>query len=355
MTSQNSWYNRKFVVIILIIVFFPVGLYGLWKSSAFTKKGKSIWTIILATLLIMGILTPPPPEQQSLPKIESIPPKKAQPESVVTKEEEEKRPEPTNDNPEPINVNVYIDQKVQSGSVFISGKINLPDETLLSVSLSRGLSYYASTKATVQNGSFSTEGFSHKGQPIRNGDYELKISTPIAKRQPDSVKKRIGDHGEYLRGDWVTKGAGIFKDDNLVKFKTNFIIENSVEAKDDTPNLLSYLKQYENHYAMLEGAMQVNSFTSLWFKNWNQDLSSIRKRFSNEFGSSSKEYKGECPQGFFNIAVSGGYMFNVWSEYNSLKSGRGKLQTFQDMQGYVAEHLETAHKELSRCQQQTVE
>lgn len=50
--TKNNWYDKKTVVFILIVLFFPVGLYALWKSSTFSKKAKGIITGVVAVLLL---------------------------------------------------------------------------------------------------------------------------------------------------------------------------------------------------------------------------------------------------------------------------------------------------------------
>ena len=55
MATNIRWYNRKLWVVILLIVFAPIGLLALWFGNAFGKKGKIIATIIVASLLIIGL------------------------------------------------------------------------------------------------------------------------------------------------------------------------------------------------------------------------------------------------------------------------------------------------------------
>lgn len=38
--NSNPWYEKTWITIILCIVFFPVGLYALWKNSSILKDGK---------------------------------------------------------------------------------------------------------------------------------------------------------------------------------------------------------------------------------------------------------------------------------------------------------------------------
>lgn len=347
MLSKPPWYDRKFTVIILIIIIFPVGLYGLWKSKVFSQKGKIAWTIGILAMVIIGNINqqPPPPSiKEAAQKENNVKP--------ISPTEKHQLPEANNTlTSEAINVNIEISHKIESGKLYISGKTNLPNKTQLMISLSRGNSYHAQSKVTVQGDNFFTEGFSHKGQPLRNGDYTIYVSTPISKRQPDSVKKQIGEHGEHLKGQLITRDSDIFKEDNFVKFKTDFIITESIsmEVQDDSPLLLSHLEKFETHYAKLQTVMQTGILTGSWSGQWNRKLNILRKSFDKKFGKTSRDYYGECPQAFFNIAVGAGYMFNVWSEYNALNSGRGKSQVLQDMKGYVAEHFGKARKEINSC------
>lgn len=41
---KKPWYEYKELVVLLLILFFPIGLYGIWKNSQFSKKTKWIVT-----------------------------------------------------------------------------------------------------------------------------------------------------------------------------------------------------------------------------------------------------------------------------------------------------------------------
>lgn len=43
------------MVVVLMIVFFPVGLYVLWKNSRYTTKTKGIVTVVVALLVVIGM------------------------------------------------------------------------------------------------------------------------------------------------------------------------------------------------------------------------------------------------------------------------------------------------------------
>lgn len=54
-TNSNAWYEKTWVVVILCILFFPVGLYALWKNSSIGKGWKIGVTAIIALIVIANI------------------------------------------------------------------------------------------------------------------------------------------------------------------------------------------------------------------------------------------------------------------------------------------------------------
>lgn len=55
MEQQIKWYQRQGIVIVFLFIFFPIGLFLLWKSPRFSKNGKLIWTVVIALLVITGL------------------------------------------------------------------------------------------------------------------------------------------------------------------------------------------------------------------------------------------------------------------------------------------------------------
>ncbi|WP_196595203.1 DUF4352 domain-containing protein [Pectinatus frisingensis] len=49
---EKKFYQRSWFVILMLIVFFPVGLYLMWKDTTWSKKAKVIISIIFALLII---------------------------------------------------------------------------------------------------------------------------------------------------------------------------------------------------------------------------------------------------------------------------------------------------------------
>ncbi|SCY76926.1 hypothetical protein [Desulfoluna spongiiphila] len=57
--SDTNWYNQDWKVILLLIFFFPLGLYGLWKSPHFKKPTKIIIFITYFIGLLGSMLSNP--------------------------------------------------------------------------------------------------------------------------------------------------------------------------------------------------------------------------------------------------------------------------------------------------------
>jgi hypothetical protein len=49
---KSKWYENQFIVIALLFLFFPVGLYGLWKGSIFSRNTKIILTVLFIGLIM---------------------------------------------------------------------------------------------------------------------------------------------------------------------------------------------------------------------------------------------------------------------------------------------------------------
>lgn len=56
--SNEPWYNKTGAVFLLCIIFFPVGLYALWKSSKIGKGWKITWTAVIVLLVITAVRSP---------------------------------------------------------------------------------------------------------------------------------------------------------------------------------------------------------------------------------------------------------------------------------------------------------
>jgi len=53
--KDDSWYEKTWLVVLLYIIIFPVGLYALWKNSKIKKGWKIFFTILILIILIANL------------------------------------------------------------------------------------------------------------------------------------------------------------------------------------------------------------------------------------------------------------------------------------------------------------
>ena len=54
-TTQKKWYDKTWLVVVLCLFFFPVGLYALWKNAAISKGMKIAVTVVITLVVIAQI------------------------------------------------------------------------------------------------------------------------------------------------------------------------------------------------------------------------------------------------------------------------------------------------------------
>ncbi|WP_026705279.1 hypothetical protein [Flavobacterium soli] len=54
-SNSSAWYEKTWLVVILCILFFPVGLYALWKNSSISKGWKIGVTVIISLIVIANL------------------------------------------------------------------------------------------------------------------------------------------------------------------------------------------------------------------------------------------------------------------------------------------------------------
>ncbi len=151
----------------------------------------------------------------------------------------------------PSELDVYINAKalMTSGKARFYIETNLPDETVLMLSLRRGNyntddHFTAQTKVTISNGKALSDAFSNKGKSL-SGEYDLTISMSIPTLQSDAVREIIGQNGEYMIGSIVEDSnignnkvvSALFTfsaDDGTITSTTEY--NNTIFRDDDTDN-----------------------------------------------------------------------------------------------------------------------
>ena len=96
----------------------------------------------------------------------------------------------------------------REGMPWVLGTTNLPDGSILLVSLIRHeAKYSAKHTAVVSNRRFTAGPFTQKGGALPPGDYEIEVEFGIAASQPKSVQEVVGQNNEKLTGSLVTEST----------------------------------------------------------------------------------------------------------------------------------------------------
>lgn len=119
--NSNAWYEKNWLVIILCIIFFPIGLYALWKNSTISKGWKVAITIIICLLILSNLnnkksekITPNEPHSiiqnsEEIPNVEEEKPN-SEKEAIIEKlKEKAKRDWPNDYSTQEFWVNQQID------------------------------------------------------------------------------------------------------------------------------------------------------------------------------------------------------------------------------------------------------
>lgn len=107
--------------------------------------------------------------------------------------------------PTPIDVALsYELSKNAAGGVLITARSNLPDTAELMASFyADGGAYFAQEVAALVEGEVAFGPFTDDGTPLK-GVYEMSITLPIARNQPEEVQECIGEAGELMTGPLVS-------------------------------------------------------------------------------------------------------------------------------------------------------
>lgn len=133
--------------------------------------------------------------------------------------------------PKKFEVSLEVSVDENSGKPVFTIDTNLPNETNLMLTLSRG-DYTGQTHVIVKNGVASSEEFSDKGSPLTSGEYLLTVSMSIPKLQSDAVRKVIGENGENMTGKYVLDSE--IGDSVYVSGDFNFSLSGAAES--DVPS-----------------------------------------------------------------------------------------------------------------------
>lgn len=65
--TKREWFESRKAVYFMLLIFFPVGLYGLWKNESFQHPSKILITAIIGLIVIINAFIEPLPPPPSTP------------------------------------------------------------------------------------------------------------------------------------------------------------------------------------------------------------------------------------------------------------------------------------------------
>jgi hypothetical protein len=96
----------------------------------------------------------------------------------------------------------------REGMPWVLGTTNLPDGSILLVSLSRREAKYSARRtAVVSSQRFTAGPFSQNWAAIPPGDYEIEVVFGIARTQPSAVRDIVGENNEKISGSLVKESS----------------------------------------------------------------------------------------------------------------------------------------------------
>ena len=186
--QANEFYKEPWFGIVLTLIFFPAGIFVLYRFGPWQKKTKLILATCLsiACIAVWGIAGSMP--QSSNPGVGKT--------------------WLTTDNPKAIKP-VTADTKMQltvthDGQVQLHGSTNLPTGMKLNTTVSQDETVVGDD-LTVNNGHFKSHALKVSGKPLKPGTYSVHLTQAAWSKQPTAVTKRLGETGQHLRGKEVTK------------------------------------------------------------------------------------------------------------------------------------------------------
>lgn len=235
-----------FAALVCFIVFL-VKMIKRKKSGEDYSQPKKIMLISIAVwfvaLILIGVTTPSSKstevaETENITEESTTAELPAETSTDTTEVQEENKTPEVADFEVTVDVNAHKD----GNSVVFDIETNMPDETVLMLSLSNSdyntdNAFTAQTKVTVTDGKATSEGFSNKGEAL-SGDFDLSISMSLPSLQSDAVRAVIGENGEHMQGNLVeTSTVG---SSNTIKAMFNVSLgdEITVTATDDYNNTI---------------------------------------------------------------------------------------------------------------------
>lgn len=244
---MSGFFALLHLAALVCFIVFLVKMIKRKKSGEDYSQPKKIMLISIAVwfvaLILIGVTTPSSKstevaETENITEESTTAELPAETSTDTTEVQEENKTPEVADFEVTVDVNAHKD----GNSVVFDIETNMPDETVLMLTLSNGdyntdNAFTAQTKVTVTDGKATSEGFSNKGEAL-SGDFDLSISMSLPSLQSDAVRAVIGENGEHMQGNLVeTSTVG---SSNTIKAMFNVSLgdEITVTATDDYNNTI---------------------------------------------------------------------------------------------------------------------
>lgn len=304
--KQKKFYQKTWLIVLMLLIFTPVGIILLWTNHCFTPKTRKIlsgvFSIYFVIMLIYSALTDD--QDRDMQVVNNITPTPKATEGSA----EIATPEPTSaamempaqepmetanaveKSTEPIDVILDIEPIVKDNKISFIVKTNLPDDAVFMANL-RGLDndYNAGmSNLQSQNGKILSDGaFSNSGDGLASGAYELSVNLVGYQLQSQSVLNLTGSEYENLIGDCVSNDDGKF-----VEYKVTVKIENKERSLSNQKKInKSHKKLIKELYVDLvnECNVQMKVYKKLEFNrflaDWNRRRNDVSEKILSEEGT----------------------------------------------------------------------
>ena len=101
-----------------------------------------------------------------------------------------------------LKIEISLLPEYRDGKLKFQASSNIPDETPIIFTL-KGRKYSAQCKVIASNNTLTSDWFSDKGNPIKDGFYTMELSCPIDRVLPHNVKKIFGERSRNIYGNCV--------------------------------------------------------------------------------------------------------------------------------------------------------
>lgn len=245
--EQKKWYDNQVLIIVLLFLFFPVGLYALWKSNTITKQWKIIGTAIIAIgVIIVGLSD----DKSSLSE-----------KSTVQQTEEDSIPKTDNAKQEIQNIEVAKDQQQLD---FVKMKSDLYQEKYANAANEAQISSFQIENKKVTKAFFNKSGnkiinwvFKVENITLSDKPSDKKLlmqgMTPNQVRQKDPTGRNIDfqftafyEGQQYMITVSPAKGTTVNSSNPLYKKLMNLKTESYVFVSGSVVDLNDYTTQVEN-------------------------------------------------------------------------------------------------------------